>query len=580
MRLRLFALCWACPCIAIAAQVVPTTPVDTTPRPNGALPCAGQTITDIVVTTQPPYTARLPGDLAVFSTLTRKLHVNTKDAVVRRYLLLDVGEPCDELRRAESERIMRAQPFFVDARIAVMPDQRGGVRLEVVTRDEFSLFVEPNVALGGPLFRGLKFGESNLVGGGVYAGLQWTNGGAYRDRIAARLEHYQFLGGRNILRAFATRAPQGHDFGLEMVRPYLTDLQHLAWRGKIGGTRTYEGLLSREIEGPAVRVDRQFQDVGAVGRIGGIGNLKLIGASLSRELVNVDNKAVLVTRDGFRSADSIVVPGNYQNMDVTRLNALIGVRQLRFVRVAGFDALTGVQDLRVGVQTGMLLGRSVPWLGARDRDLFVLGDIYAGYGNKSSFLGFQTLTEARRDRRAGKWDGVLTSGRLAWYLKPAEKQLTLTELFWSTGTSVRVPYQLSFADPEGGMLGYRNSRTPGAHRLVLRAEERMRIPSRYTIADFGAAFFVEAGKLWAENVPFAVGSPVRGSLGLSIIAAVPPKSRRTWRLDFAMPVGGDPNAAFEIRFSNADRTRVFWQDPADMRRARERAVPTGIFAWP
>ncbi len=30
----------------------------------------------------------------------------------------------------------------------------------------------------------------------------------------------------------------------------------------------------------------------------------------------------------------------------------------------------------------------------------------------------------------------------------------------------------------------------------------------------------------------------------------------------------------------AYRTRTFWQDPVDMRRARERAVPTGIFTWP
>lgn len=580
MRVRLLALCCVCPWIASAAQGVPTTPVDSTPHVRVATKCAGQVITDVAIVTQQPYTARLPGDLEIIRKLTLALHVNTRDDVVRRYLLLNVGDKCDEVRRAESERIMRGQPFLVDARVNVFTDPRGGVRLEVETRDEFSLFVEPNVALGGPLLRGLSVGESNLAGAGVYGGAFWGNGGAYRDKLGARLEDYQFLGGRNVLRAFATRAPQGHDFGLEVVRPYLTDLQHFAWRGKIGGTRTYEGLLSPEIEGTALRVDREFQDIGAVARVGGVGNLKLIGASLSRELVKIADKPVLVLHEGFRSPDSLLIPANYHNQDVTRLNALIGLRQLRFVRVAGFDALTGVQDLRVGIQTGMLIGRSVQWLGARDQDAFFLGDIYAGYGNKSSFLGFQTLTEARRDRRINKWEGVLTSGRLAWYLKPAEKQLTLTEVLWSTGTSVRVPYQLSFADPEGGMHGYLNSRTAGAHRVVLRAEERVRIPSRYTVADFGAAMFVEAGKLWAEDVPFAVASPIRGSVGLSIIAAVPPKSRRTWRLDFAMPVGGDPNSGFEIRFSNGDRTRVFWKDPADMRRARERAVPTGIFVWP
>jgi hypothetical protein len=541
-------------------------------------------INNIIVLAQPPYLARLPGDLEIIGRLTRKLHATTRDEVVRRYSLLQVGEKCDEVSRAESERIMRQQPFFADARIEVYDEPGGGVRLEIKTRDEFSLFVEPNVSLNGTIFRGMKIGETNTAGAAMYTSLQWRNGGAYRDRYDLGYENFQFLGGRNVLRADLTRASQGHVYGLEVVRPYLTDLQHFAWRGKLGGTRTYESLLGPILEDDArtaIIVDREFQDVGGVGRIGGVGNLKLLGASISRELITMADRPIQLTRLGYRDVDdSVQVPSNYQNMDVTRLNALVGMRQLRFVRVSGFDALTGVQDLRVGIQTGMLIGRSVQWLGARDRDMFILGDVYAGYGNKSQFLGFQTLTEARRDRRVGKWDGVLTSGRLAWYLKAAEKQLSMTEIKWSTGTSVRVPYQLSFADPEGGMMGYRNSRIPGAHRVVFRTEQRFRIPSRYTVADFGAAFFAEAGKLWAEDVPFAAGNPIRGSVGLSIIAAVPPRSRRTWRLDFAMPVGGDPNSAFEIRFSNADRTRLFWNDPADMRRARERAVPTGIFAWP
>lgn len=580
MRWKWLLLCVACPPAFAAAQDIPAPPIDSQHLALNAVKCAGQTITDIVVITQPPYTARLPGDLELIRNLTRKLHANTRDNVVRGYLLMNVGDKCDEVRRAESERIMRGQPFLVDARIIAYSDPRGGVRLEVETRDEFSLIVEPNITAKGPIVRGLRVGEANLAGAGINTSVQWQNGLAYRDKLGARIEDYQFLGQRNIMRAFATRYPQGHDFGFEVLRPYLTDLQRFAWRGKIGGTRTYEPLLSEKVEGNAIRVDREFQDVGAVGRVGGVGNLKLLGLSVSRELVSIGNEAVQLTDMGFRPPVLAEVPAFYHAQDVTRINALVGVRHLRFARVAGFDALSGVQDLRVGIQTGMLLGRSVQWLGARDHDSFVLADVYAGYGNQSSFLGVQTLTEARRDRTKNQWEGVLTSGRLAWYVKPAEKQLTMTEVLWSSGSKVRVPYQLSFSDPEGGMHGYLNSRTPAAHRIVVRTEERIRIPSRYTVADFGAAMFLEAGKLWAENVPFATSSPVRGSVGLSLLAAVPPKSRRLWRLDFAMPVGGDPFSSFEVRFSNGDRTRAFWQDPADMRRARERAVPTGIFAWP
>jgi hypothetical protein len=581
MRWRLLA-CWlGCPIGTMAAQ--DTTKATRAPMPaERNIPCAGQRISDIIVITQPPYTARLPGDLEILRKAVRELHSTTRDIVIRRYLLLNAGDRCDEVRRAESERILRVQPFLVDARISTIadPSDNGEVRLVVETRDEFSLLVSGRVTLQSPVVRGFGIGESNLAGSGIYALLQWKTGRAYRDFYSARLEDYQVGGERNVLRLRATQLPQGHEYNAEFLRPYLTDLQHVAWHAKVGGTRSYDPLLRQDFDNNAIGVDREAQDLGAVARVGEVGRLNLVGLSLSREQVNIDPHSVRITRDGFVNDVPVGLPRQFRSQAVTRINALVGVRRLRFARVYGFDALNGVQDIRVGVQIGSLLGRSIPWFGARDKDVFVLGDIYAGYGNAHSWLGMQTLTEARRDRAAQRWQGVLTSGRVAWYLKPAIKQLTLTEILWATGTSVQVPYQLSFADREGGMIGYHNTRTPGAHRVVIRTEQRALITSRFNVADFGAAVFAEAGKLWADHVPYGVATPVRGSVGVSLFAAVPPKSRRMWRVDFGMPVGGDRFAKFEIRITSQDRTRTFWKDPPDVARARERAVPTSIFTWP
>ena len=93
-------------------------------------------------------------------------------------------------------------------------------------------------------------------------------------------------------------------------------------------------------------------------------------------------------------------------------------------------------------------------------------------------------------------------------------------------------------------------------------------------------------RLWLTLLTALVLAP----LAALRAADKPPGPATTAEVDLALnyhlmhPGGGslpgDPNAAFEIRISNADRTRMFWTDPADMRRARERAVPTGIFAWP
>ncbi len=141
--------------------------------------------------------------------------------------------------------------------------------------------------------------------------------------------------------------------------------------------------------------------------------------------------------------------------------------------------------------------------------------------------------------------------------------------------------QLSLADRVGGLLAHRKSEATGASRLVFRAEQRFVVPTRLNLVDVGFAGFAEAGRLWASpTVPFTVNTPWRGAVGVSVLAALPPSSRRLWRIDFAMPVSGDPDRKFQIRFSGVDRSRVFWQDPNDVQWARERTAPTSLFNWP
>lgn len=140
---------------------------------RGRLPvtgCAGQPISDIIVITQPPFTERLPTRLEWVRRTVRRTHANTRDDVVRRFLLMKVGDACNQIRRAESERILRAQPFLVDARIRAYDDEAGGVRLEVETRDDFSMVFEPTLQSKSPLVRGMRFGDSNLGGSATLAG--------------------------------------------------------------------------------------------------------------------------------------------------------------------------------------------------------------------------------------------------------------------------------------------------------------------------------------------------------------------------------------------------------------------------
>jgi hypothetical protein len=70
------------------------------------------------------------------------------------------------------------------------------------------------------------------------------------------------------------------------------------------------------------------------------------------------------------------------------------------------------------------------------------------------------------------------------------------------------------------------------------------------------------------------------SIGVALMAAIPPRSRRMWRVDFAVPLDRTAGAQFGMRFSYEDRTRSFWREPNDVHRNRERSGARTAFVVP
>jgi hypothetical protein len=94
------------------------------------------------------------------------------------------------------------------------------------------------------------------------------------------------------------------------------------------------------------------------------------------------------------------------------------------------------------------------------------------------------------------------------------------------------------------------------------------------------AVFGDAGRQWAGDVPFGVTTPVKASIGVSLLAAVPRRSTRVWRADLAIPLSTGANASWTLTFTNADRTAFVFRSARDIAEVREITVPSSIFAWP
>jgi len=565
----------------LAMMLAAASATNAQPQSLSGLPvtCKGEIISRIDIDASPPF--RITGN-TIWKRVGRfaaKEHYTTRETVIRRYLALQLGDKCTEVRRAESERILRAQPFIADASVLAYADGQGGVILSVTTVDEVSLIL--SVALGGgTAVHAVTLGEDNLLGSAAHLEGGWKKGAHFRDIYAGKAMDYQFLGRPYQFRLEGGRRELGSDWSTEASHPFLTDLQKLSWRTTAGNSNGYFYFRRPGADPAAIRLERSYSDIGGVARIGPpLGRLALIGGSISFEDESPGTSPIRVTDTALVADTSQALMNRYVKHQTARLNALWGVRNVHFVRVSGFDALEGTQDLRTGIQLATLLGKGARFLRGNERDWFGSSDLYLGVASPISYAALDLAGEARRDED-GNWDGMLAHGRAALYMKPLNRHTVMSDLKWSAGWKQRIPFQLTFADLDGGLRGFRTADVGGARRMVAHVEDRYLIGRYKDAATIAVAGFAEAGKLWAGDSPFGVTTPIYASAGISVFTAFPPQSRRTLRADLAFPVNGPRGHGWEVRLITTDLTRMFRVEPRDIFNNRERSVPASVFNWP
>jgi len=569
------ALLVAAPIAAAAQDSARAVPTGETAK--RAVACTGQRVNDIVIHSFAPTIAALRS-VPVLNEIARSVHATTRPDLIRRYLLMARGDTCTELRRSESERILRAQPFLADASVQAFPTDSGGVDLEVRTIDETSAIIGGGITSASPFLTSARVGSSNLGGGGIYLVGNWRHEPNFRDGFGIRFTDYQLGALPYILGVEGQQDPLGNHWQIASAHPFLTDLQRVAWSARGGSTDDYVFFSTNREQQHALNSQRSFYNVGGLVRVGPPGRLSLFGASVSGEREMPGLEPILVTPAGALADTTTAFANRYVPHRIARINALWGVRDIGFVRVRGFDALTATQDIPVGFQLGTQFGRSLTALGARDDDIFMSGDLYLGAARENMGARVQLQGEGRRSNDLNQWDGVVTSGRAAQYLKVSDAQTAIASVEWSGGWRMRIPFALTLGEPRGGVRGYSDETRPGGQRGIVRLEDRIVLGRPFGIGDAGIGFFADAGRLWAGDVPFGESTPVRTSVGFSILASVPPRSARLWRLDVALPVNGPHR--LELRIVSNDQTSFFWREPDDVLLAREKTVPSSIFNWP
>jgi hypothetical protein len=541
--------------------------------------CDGRLISAIEVNPHPP--AVIGRDPSAFRRGVQHFLFQsgtTREGTIRPFVLAHVGQKCEDAWLPELARVVRAQPYLSAVTVRAEDDGSNGVRLVVETVDEVPIIVGGGVTHGG--LSNLKYGNSNIGGSGLLASGQWRQGRAYRDGLSLSMRQFGLFDQPLVADLGAERDPLGGHFTFDISRPFLSDLEHIAWYAGGMHDNAYRAFVRPGAAALSLPVTRDVWSTGAVARFGWRGGGVMIGPVATYERSRPATDGVIASDSGLVPPDVSTLENRYAPYRTFRAGLAGGLRWLNYMHVQGFDALLGEQDVARGFQIAATAEKGLGTFSATDRSSLVSVDMYSGAGTPRSFVGIAMRGEELPSGGGDSWSAGVLSGRLAWYLRSSERRTFEASTEFSGGWRERLPLQLSLGDAVSGLRGYNGSAITGGRRAVLRLEQRQLAFSTGRFAQWGTALFTDIGKTWAGDVPFGETTVARASVGLGLLAAVPPKSRRLLRADIAVPVTGGAPKRWVLRVFAVDATRFFWRDPSDVSPVRAGAPATSIFGWP
>lgn len=489
------------------------------------------------------------GVMSKFYDAANWLHAETNEGVIRRELLFREGDCFDRLRLEESERLLRGYLFIQSAMVEAERRRDGDYDVTVTTQDDWSLRIDPRLQLGGGAsIVGLSLAERNVAGTGKAVEVLFVTRPG-REDVGGAFFDPQFLGSRWDASLLAVRTEPGWILREAIGYPFVGLVgRWAAFQEVLYGERWFGYFLGdsegrRELFLPLTQVGMQGGGALRVlaaprGRATKLGSYGLTvsyedldyGAAFPRDSATALALEAL-GEDVARLGDLALRP-----RQSLRLNLLVGVRGLDFVRKQGMTTLLAQEDIAIGASADLMLGLASAAFGSSDSHVLAALDLYGGsrvQGNWFSLI--RGTVEARRDYEEREWRDVL--GTLQWIniwqLSPGRTIKLDGRL--SAGWDVTVPFQLTLGGP-WGLAGYDSHRYPGGARAVVRLEDQFLIGSLGRLADLGLVAFVDGGRVWANEALFGVNSGLRGSAGVGMLLATPSGSQVSYRLQLAAPI--------------------------------------------
>ena len=486
------------------------------------------------------------------------MHTETKEDFLSKQLLFKEGDCHSQFMLSESERRIRELDFLALASVRSFNETDGSKRVLVETQDRWTL----QLSLGMNLEEGFEFTggsveEKNLFGQGL------AIRGFYRklreqQDMGAGIESKRLLGSNWATKMEGGETRIGTFFEQDFSYPFLAEIGRFSSKQSIlirEDVFAYFLPNGRNYSHALQPLRQRSGEISLAGRSGQPGNWTLFGMGISKQELSFDNfpTGLEVIRDRdfstFENAPSHINQELYhqtQNHSFTRINFILGRRNIKFQKRQGLNGLKGSQDIPLGAELDLTLGKSINFLSTNNitsgKDIFFQ---FRGYGAIAPGRWILASSVNLQGRRVegfpqSDWNDVLGEFDLYTYWKPkiVPSHTLFTRLSGSGGWRTSAPFQLSL----GGfstLRGYRLGYNPGAKILIATLEDRIYLGSPGDgRMDIGMTGFVDVGSMWAGDVPFGSNSGLQASAGAGIRIGLPSGATDVIRIDLAIPING------------------------------------------
>lgn len=462
--------------------------------------------------------------------LANRLHINTRDSVVKSQLLFRSGEPLNENLIEESARLLRRNSFFYDAAIRVVRYQNSVADIVVSVRDNWTLLPELSLSRSGGETR-YQFGieEDNLLGTGSAISFS-------RRKDEDRRSTQFAFSDRNIGRSWVSldvryrESDDGEGARFRLARPFYS--LDTTWSGgfDVFTDDREDPLFSLGDEVGRFRHDER----GASAWFGWSNGLVDNWTTRWTAGVVVSDNRFDVPDD---TADLLAVPPDrdlrYPYLRYERI-------ENRFAVASNLNQIVRTEDFYLGTRYGLTLGYLSESLGADRNGSLFDASVQRGYGQPSDQL--LTLGAAANGRiESDDLRNAKLSVDATYYRRQSKKRVFYARLSGTAG------YKLDLDDlvelgGDSGLRGYPRAFGNGESRALLTIEQRFYTDwYPFRLFRVGGAAFIDAGRTWGEDATGLRDDRLLSNAGFGLrLGSTRGNSNRVIHIDIAFPLERDP----------------------------------------